>query len=175
MMDAGEFHGRVQRIELLVEALENCPDETARAGTREVVRGLMGLHRLGLARVLELLGESGGAGSTLLDRLAQDDLAGSLLLLHGLHPLDLPARVARAVERVRPQLSRLGGDLELLGVEGATVRLRLRQGSSPAALRRLVEEALVAAAPDADTILVEEAEGDSPSRRLPLPLAGSAL
>jgi Fe-S cluster biogenesis protein NfuA len=172
MADADDFQARVQRIDLLVQALEACPEEAARAGAREVVRATLELHRTGLARVLDLIGQTGAAGRALIERLAEDDLAGSLLLLHGLHPLDLEARVARAVERLRPQLRAQGGELELIGVQAGTVRLRLRHGASPEALRRPVEEALVAAAPDAETILVEEAPAVSPSRRLPLPLLG---
>src|SRR5436305_8002099 len=132
-----DFPNRLRRIEALLQTLEASPDRDTREGAREVVRAILDLHRNGLARVLDLIAQVGAAGRPLLDRLAEDDLAGSLLLLHGLHPLGLEVRVARAVERLRPRLHAQGGDVELLGVDGGTVRLRLRHGPAAGALRRL--------------------------------------
>ncbi|HXG13008.1 MAG TPA: NifU family protein [Gemmataceae bacterium] len=151
-----EFPKRMQRIEALVQALEELPDPTARDTAREMVRALLELHSAGLARLLELV--AGVGGQALLDRLARDDLVGSLLLLHGLHPVDLEARVRQALERVGSRLRAHGAEVELISLDGGTARLRLRGGgASTAALRQAIEDALTEAAPDVTTLAIEEA------------------
>ena len=48
-------------------------------------------------------------------------MVGGLLMLHGLHPLDLETRVRQALDQVRPYLRSHGGNVELLGVsDGAS-------------------------------------------------------
>lgn len=168
-----EFQGRVRRVEALVAALEACPDPAAREGARELVRALLDLHAAGLAKVLHLASLPGEPGLALVDRFARDGLVGSLLLLHGLHPVAPEVRVAEAPDRVRPRLRARGGDVELLGVGAEVVRLRLRgDPSSGPALRLAVEEAVVEAAPDVPAIDIEEAWDRPPSGRVPLPLLG---
>ena len=73
------------------------------------------LHGAGLERILDKLADAGDAGLALIDALAEDDLVGSILLLHGLHPLDLETRVRQALDKVRPLLRSHGGNVELLG------------------------------------------------------------
>ncbi|HEV2243233.1 MAG TPA: hypothetical protein VGR98_19470, partial [Streptosporangiaceae bacterium] len=64
----------------------------------------------GLGRIVAVLAGEGAAGAAVLDRLTSDPLVESLLLLHDLHPLDVDARVQRALDRVRPYLgSHAGG------------------------------------------------------------------
>jgi Fe-S cluster biogenesis protein NfuA len=90
-------------------------------------------------------------------------LVSSLLVLYGLHPLDLESRVARAVERVRLQVRKGGGELELLSIERGVVRLQLRVtghgcGSTARTLKTMVEDALYEAAPDMNRLLIEGLE-----------------
>ena len=85
--------------------------------------------------------------------MAADDLIRGVLLLHGLHPMDLRSRVEGALESVRPYMRSHGGGVELLGVAGDTVRIRLEghcQGcpSSMVTLKLAVEKAIYEAAPD---------------------------
>ena len=61
----------------------------------------------------------------MLDRLTEDPLVESLLLLHDLHPLDVDARIQRALDRVRPYLGSHAGGVEYLGVRDGVARLRL--------------------------------------------------
>ena len=63
----------------------------------------------------------------MIDELGRDPLVSGLLLLHGLHPLDLEARVRNAIEEVKPRLGLHGGSVELLGItpEGR-VQLKLK-------------------------------------------------
>jgi hypothetical protein len=89
--------------------------------------------------------------------LASDELISHLLLLHGLHPQDLPTRVGRAVDAVRHRLG--GADPQLLSVDGGVARLLLRngRGCSAAASRTTLEEAIRHAAPEIEHVEVEEA------------------
>ena len=56
-------------------------------------------------------------GQSIIDELGQDELVGSLLLLHGLHPLSLEARILQALEKIRPYLGSHGGNVELVSVD----------------------------------------------------------
>jgi hypothetical protein len=169
--DGREFQARARRVEALVERLEACPDPAAREAARELVRALLELHAAGLARVLELTAAAGEPGRALGERFARDGVIGTLLLLHDLHPEAVEGRVAGALDRLRPRLRAQRGDAELLGATGEQVRVRLRGDASAAAgLRSLVEEALLAAAPDVLTVVFEEAWDSAPPGRVPLPL-----
>lgn len=85
-----------------------------------------------------------------------------MLLLYGLHPVELEACIAGAIEKVQPHLRSHGGGVELLGTVDGVVRLKL-QGSgkscgapSIAALRLFVEEAIYEAVPDVAAIEIQE-------------------
>lgn len=154
------FRRRIERIETLVHAIEQSGDGATRNSARELMQAVLDLHGAGLARVLDCLGKAGEAGGAILESLAQDDLVGSLLLLHGLHPLDLETRVQQALDTVRPYLRSHGGEVALLGVAGGVVRLRMQGSchgcpSSATTMKHSIEEAIAAAAPDATAIEVE--------------------
>jgi Fe-S cluster biogenesis protein NfuA len=176
-----EFRKRMGRIETLIQEVERFPDAGARAHTRLIVQSLLELHGAGLERVLEHLAAAGGAGLALIDSLARDELVESLLLLYGLHPLDVETRVRQALDHVRPYLRSQAGDVELLALAGGVVRLRLlgsRHGRVPSStLRRAVEEAVYRKAPDVTAIEVEEVitdlapVSDGPAR-IALPVLG---
>ncbi len=162
-LDDREFRQRMERIESLLREVEQVPDPTARARTREIVQAILDLHGAGLERMLEHIAAAGDAGLALIGSLAQDDLVGSLLLLYGLHPLDVETRVRQALDKVRPYLRSHGGNVELLGVAGGVVRLRMEGScdgcpSSAATLKLSIEEAIYDKAPDVTAI---EVEGDT--------------
>lgn len=144
---------RVGRIEMLIGQIEGSPDSVVRNCAVELVGTIMELHGLGLERMLETAWEKGAAGQELIDDFAQDDLLRSLLLLHGLHPLDLETRVTQALDKVRPYLGSHGGNVELLGTDDGVVRLRLQGScngcaSSAMTLKLAIEEAMHELAPD---------------------------
>jgi Fe-S cluster biogenesis protein NfuA/nitrite reductase/ring-hydroxylating ferredoxin subunit len=100
------------------------------------------------------------AGSEMIDRFGEDDLVASLLLLYGLHPLDVEARVLVALDKVRPYLRSHGGNVDLLGVQEGIVRLQLQGScngcaSSAMTLNLAIEEAIYNAAPDIVALEVE--------------------
>lgn len=149
-----EFQQRLGRVEELIAELESAPNPAVREQVRELIQSLLELHGNGIERVLSVVYESGSEGMAVIDQLGHDPLVSGLLLLHGLHPLDLETRVRHAIEEVKPRLGLHGGSVELLGVspEGR-VHLKLQGNchecpSSRLTLRFSIEEALNAAAPD---------------------------
>lgn len=169
--DTDDFTAKLHRLEALIHQAERLPDPAARAHAHEVVRALLDLHAAGLERLLDHVAEAGAAGAAILDACAADDVTSGLLLLHDLHPLDLEDRVRQALERVGPSLGSHGG-VELLGVDDGVVRLRLDGGcgcgSSAAAVRKVVEEALLARAPDVVAVEIEGAPAASGRVALPV-------
>ncbi len=163
MADDKDFQLKVQRIGELVGELENIADPEARASAKALVQLLLDLHGAGLERVMEIVAKNDESGQRTIDDLGRDPLVSSLLVLYGLHPLDVESRVAQAVERVRPQVRKGGGELDLLGIEAGVVRLQLQVtghgcGSTGKTLKKLVEDALYEAAPDMNRLLIEGLE-----------------
>jgi Fe-S cluster biogenesis protein NfuA len=155
------FQDRIGRIEDLIKGVDEITDEKVRRQSRELVEALLELQGAGLERVMEIIYDSGLTGQAAIDELGRDELVSSLLLVHGLHPLDLEARVRRALEEVKPRLGLHGGSVELLGVTSeGRVQLKLEGNchecpSSRLTLRFSIEEALNSAAPDLTGLDVE--------------------
>jgi Fe-S cluster biogenesis protein NfuA len=166
-----------ERIEGLIRAIEERADPATLDLARSLVSAVLELHAGGLARALELVAEAGGDG---LARLAADPAVAALLALHGLHPDDLEQRVRGALVALGPELAVHGARAELAGAEGGQVRINLVTapgcGGQAGTVRRAVEEALVAAAPDASAIEVIDASGEAagfvPLTRLAAPARG---
>lgn len=158
-----EFQGRLARIEELIHAIDAIADEGTRAQARELIEALLDLQGAGLERLMEMIYDSGPSGQAMIDELGRDELVSSLLLVHGLHPLDLETRVRNAIEAVRPRLAQHSGSVELLGVSPVgEVKLRLEGNchgcpSSRLTLKFTIEEAIYAAAPDVTSLEVEGA------------------
>ena len=95
-----------------------------------------------------------------MDRLAADPLVEGLLLLHGLHPLDVDARIQRALDQVRPYLGSHAGGVQYLGVTDGVARLRLEGSchgcpSSTVTVQLAIEGAVQDAAPEVTEVVVE--------------------
>jgi Fe-S cluster biogenesis protein NfuA len=151
---------RAERIEALIQEVSAFPDPQARATTEELLQTLLDMYGEGLARILELAMHTEASGQALIETFASDELIGSLLLLHGLHPLALETRIARALEEARPYLKSHGGNVELLRVEDGIAYLRLEGSchscpSSTVTLKQAIEEVIYKAAPDLDGLRVE--------------------
>jgi Fe-S cluster biogenesis protein NfuA len=159
-VDVQSFRGRMQRLESLIHGIEHGADPAAKAAAQEVVQSLLDLHASAFQNVLAHLDEAGQAGQALIHRLADDEIISGLLLLYGLHPHDLETRVRSALDKLRPQLTSHGGDVELVSVIDGAVRLRVHGGggccSSGAAVKGAIEEALYEKAPDLESLHVEE-------------------
>ena len=154
-MDDRAAAEHVGRVETLLAEVEALPDPAARETATTLAGALLDLYGEGLARVVAVIAERDG--DELADALAADELVSHLLLLHGLHPVPLEARVRQALEGVRPYLESHGGDVELLGVDGGAASLRLEGScdgcpSSAVTLRSAIEEAIFKAAPDIERV-----------------------
>ena len=146
-----------ERVERLLAALRSAPGDSG-AAAEELVRLLVGLYGDGLARIVAILREADGDRS--VTALAGDPLVESLLLLHDLHPLDVDARIQRALDRVRPYLGSHAGGVEYLGVHDGVAKLRLEGSchgcpSSAATVRLAIEDAILDAAPEVSEVVVE--------------------
>jgi Fe-S cluster biogenesis protein NfuA len=153
-----EFQQRLKSIERLLGEIEAAADPNLRATAQELVRLVMDLHGAGLERILELAAAS---DEGLVEKLGRDELVASLLILYGLHPLDLETRVVQALDKARVKLRPHEGEVELLGIQDGVVRLRIRAnghgcGSKPEALREIVESAVMQGAPDVVSLFIEE-------------------
>jgi Fe-S cluster biogenesis protein NfuA len=163
MAAQAEFLQRLKSIEQLTKEIESTADPAMRASVQELVRLVMDLHGAGLERMLEVIRAPGDGGEVLIHKLGRDELVASLLVLYGLHPLNLEARVIQAVDKAGSKLRSHQGEVELLSIEDGAVRLRLQAnghgcGSTAPALKEIVEDAVYQAAPDITSLVIEGAE-----------------
>ncbi|MFL5802939.1 MAG: NifU family protein [Roseiflexaceae bacterium] len=177
------FQERLGRLDALIQAIDSFADPAARASAREAIQTLMELHGAGLERVLDIVAGAGSPAGAIIDRFARDDLVGSLLLLYGLHPLDLDTRVRQGLDKARPYLQPHGGNVEFLGITSdGVVRLRLEGSchgcpSSALTLKLAIEEQIYAVAPDVTAIDVEglvEGPSSPPKGFIPLELVSDS-
>ncbi len=146
------------RVEELLASLRSEPG--AAAAAEELVQLLVGLYGDGLGHIVAALQDQGVPGAEMLDRLTQDPLVESLLLLHDLHPLDVDTRIQRALDGVRPYLGSHAGGVEYLGVSDGVARLRLEGSchgcpSSTVTVQLAIEGAVQEAAPEVAEVVVE--------------------
>lgn len=161
-----ERQRRAERIEMLIQEVSEFSDAQAREMTEELIQCLLDMYGEGLARILEITLQAQPVGQSLVEEFARDDLVGSLLLVHNLHPVDLQARVQQALDEVRPQLKLHGGNVEFIKVQDGVAYLRLEGSchgcpSSTITLKHLIEEALYKIAPDLGGLEVDGVAGAS--------------
>ncbi len=146
--DAEELLGQLSS---LVGELEEYPDTEMREKALDLVQIILKLHGEALRRILATF-ESLPMKSDIYARLLGDEVIRALLTIHDLLPEELGARVAKAIEELRPFLISQGCDVKLLGVFDGHARLRLMRsgkGAPPvAALKLEIEKVLNVAAPD---------------------------
>ena len=111
--------------------------------SEDVVREVTNLYGAGLERLLGVLHETGALTDEVVEAVVADDLIAALLLVHGLHPYGVDARISRALA---------GTGVELIEVTADGVcRLRLSHGHHPPAG---LEQAIEAVAPEITDISV---------------------
>jgi len=155
-MESG-LNERVQKIDTLVAQIRGAPDSEIRKAALELVQTLLEFHAVGIDRMMEITSSGGDQGWQIIDEFGRDETVGSMLLLHGLHPLDLDTRVRDALERVRPYLQSHGGNVELVEIVDGVVRLKLTGtcngcASSTLTLTTAIEKAIYETAPDVTSI-----------------------
>jgi Fe-S cluster biogenesis protein NfuA/nitrite reductase/ring-hydroxylating ferredoxin subunit len=150
----------LERVQELTQALEALEDGPAKQLAEDVIGAVVELYGDGLERIVGILADSGVAGQEIHERLIDDGVVASLLLIHDLYPIDLETRVREALDSVRPYMESHGGDVELLSLEDGVARLRLAGSchgcaASAATLELAIKDALDAAAPDLAGLEVE--------------------
>lgn len=142
---------------LLAQLLESAPPALGEQ-LEELVRALAGLYGAGLERLVEV--GVAHAGDGLLRAYADDELVGSLLAVHDLHPDPVADRVQAALDKVRPFLGMHAGDIALVDVDDeGIVHLQLQGScdgcpSSALTVNSAIEDAVLAAAPEVMSVQV---------------------
>ncbi len=159
-MNSNEFQAHTQQIERLVEEVTALPDEDARAKALNLLQALMDLHGAAVARVVEILSDSGESAKKSLARLGEDPMLCGLMVLYGVHPVGLAERVTHAIEKARSQVQKQGGTVELLEVGDGLVRVSISSTgngchSSPDALKQIVEQSIREAAPEVIEVVAD--------------------
>lgn len=144
LVDARETGARVE--ELLAELRARSGAEAAESA-EELVSCLVRLYGAGLERIMRIT----ASDSRMQARFVADQLVEGLLLVHDLHPLDVGARVRRA-------LGRLGIGAEMLSMDdGGTAVVRLAHGGGALALAD-IEQAVMDAAPEVTGVRLADPE-----------------
>jgi NifU-like domain len=178
MLEEKELQRRMRQIEDLVHKLDASSDPEVRSQTKALVQAIMDLHGTAIERMMECISApEAPSGSTLIDSIAEDPVAGGILVLYGLHPWDLESRVGRAIEKARSILRQYGSQVELTGVAGGEVRVRVRgiDGAFTArSVKSAIEDEIYAAAPDATSVVIQGLESFSSADFIPLDKVGAA-
>jgi Fe-S cluster biogenesis protein NfuA/nitrite reductase/ring-hydroxylating ferredoxin subunit len=148
------------RVETLLGELRTVAEPAVQRKAEEIVRLLMELYGSGLERIVELCAADEHA-DVLAEAFSDDPLVASLLVLHGLHPIPVEARIQRALDKVRPYLGSHAGGVEFLGVDDeGVVHLKLQGScdgcpSSMVTVKLAIERAIEEAAPEVTRVDVE--------------------
>jgi Fe-S cluster biogenesis protein NfuA/nitrite reductase/ring-hydroxylating ferredoxin subunit len=151
-------HGK--RVQELIAEIDDVTDANTRELLQECMQEVLAFYGLGLSRVLEVA-KSVSGGQDVYDKLVHDGIVRGLLLIHGLHPVPLEARLREALEKVRPYMESHGGNVELLSLDSDVAHLRLvghckSCPSSAVTLELALKQAIEEACPD---LLSFECEG----------------
>ncbi len=169
----------IDKIEGLVHRAESLSDPKARGVAVDLLQAVLDFHAAGLDRVMEIVAASGPAGESIIERIAEDDLTSSMLLLHDLHPDDLQTRIDRAVYKLQDMFASLGAKLSLIAIDPGTVRLQFDSARtwSGTPVRSSVENAIFQAAPEIETVVIEGLKETPPANFVPLSdlLVGSRI
>jgi Fe-S cluster biogenesis protein NfuA/nitrite reductase/ring-hydroxylating ferredoxin subunit len=163
----GDINIQGERIQKLLERIEALPYPGAKELMQECMEAVLAFYGQGLNRILQVVDGAGPDGQRVYQNLIQDDMIKGLLLIHDLHPLDLPTRLRDALEKVRPYLRSHGGNVELISLENDVAKLRLQGtckscASSSVTLELAIRQAIEQACPD---LVHFEVEGGVPDER----------
>lgn len=151
---SGDLRADSAELERLLDELRELASPAAWQRIEQALRIATAVYGAGLAHALEHA-TAAGANVAELSRLVDaDELLGSLLVLHGLHPMDTAARVRRTADALRAEL---GCELEIVEAsrERAVVRATGSLGGgamSPRVAEGVIRRAIEAAAPEVAAI-----------------------
>ncbi|HEY8146454.1 MAG TPA: hypothetical protein VIG06_27420 [Kofleriaceae bacterium] len=141
-------------IERTIAEIESAADPATRERVRALVSAVLELHAGALARLCAL------SGPERVRELAADPSVAGVLLLHGLHPDPIEARARAALDEAAEVLARRQVVAELVDAAGGRLRVlvsRTGGGACGGAVISEIEARLLAAAPDAESIAVDDA------------------
>jgi Fe-S cluster biogenesis protein NfuA len=155
-MTAPDVRDTGERLERLLADLATLGEPRVSEKVEELVRLLVRLYDAGLARILDIVCGQLDDNAKFGQLLANDELVASLLVLHGLHPVGIEARVRSVIG----ELGAKADGVRLLGVdEDGVAHLELTPtgcGSSAATRSREIERTLADAVPDLTAVRVRE-------------------
>jgi nitrite reductase/ring-hydroxylating ferredoxin subunit/Fe-S cluster biogenesis protein NfuA len=154
------------QLNILLESIEQHPEEAVRNHVRALVYTLLDLHHGALQRIVEIVSAQ-PTGEKILQELSDDELVQAVLMVHELMAQPMEARIENALEIAREQLKIYGADVELVEVKNSVAKLRLLGGASTAnvsttILKAEIEHALHEHTPD--LLNVEYEDTIAPSR-----------
>ncbi len=141
-----------EQLNILLESVEQHPDEQVRNHVRALVYTMLDLHHGALQRIVEIVSVQPDGEAT-LQELVRDELVQAVLMVHELLPYSIEERIENALETAREQLKIYGADVELVSVNNGIALMKL-MGSSATAnvsssiLKAEIEHAVHAVAPD---------------------------
>lgn len=140
-----EFETLAERVDRAVNEVRTL-DEAGQAKALALKSAIEAFHKMGLTKIVQRL-KADSRGKELLFELVDEPSVYALFAMHGLVRADVPTRVSRVIDMVRPYMQSHGGDVELVNVNGETAWVKLHgacNGCSMSAvtLRNGVEEAL---------------------------------
>jgi len=164
-----DLNQQAKRIQELVEKIDTVTNPAARAMLQECLESVLEFYGRGLERILKVVGQAGSR--QVYDALLDDAAVRGLLLIHGLHPVDLETRLHQALDKVRPYMKSHGGDVELISLEADVAKLRLHGHcescpSSAVTLELAVRQAIEEACPDLMGFEVENAYVAEPKKKI---------
>jgi len=140
------------QLNILLESIEQHPEEAVRNHVRALVYTLLDLHHGALQRITEIISAQ-PTGDKILQEMNDDELVQAVLMVHDLMAKPLETRIENALEFARKQLKSYGADVELVEVKNSVAHLRLLGGAATAnvsttILKAEIEHALHEHTPD---------------------------
>ena len=140
------------QLNILLESIEQHPEEAVRNHVRALVYTLLDLHHGALKRMVEIVSAQ-PTGEKILQELSGDEVVQAVLMVHELMAQPLETRIENALEIAREQLKIYGADVELIKVKNGAAHLKLFGGASTAnistsILKAEIEHALHEHTPD---------------------------
>ncbi len=141
-----------EQLNILLESIEQHPDEQVRNHVRALIYSMLGLHHGALQRIVEIISVQ-SEGDSILQELVRDELVQAVLMVHELLPYSLEERIENALETAREELKVYGAGVELVSVKNGVALLKLMGSASTAnvsstVLKGEIEQAVHAVAPD---------------------------
>jgi len=158
------------QLNILLESIEQHPEEAVRNHVRALVYTLLDLHHGALQRIVEIVSAQ-PTGEKILQELGDDEVVQAVLMVHELMAQPLETRIENALEIAREQLKIYGADVELVEIKNSVAKLRLLGGASTAnvsttILKAEIEHALHEHTPD--LLNVEYEDTIAPTRPVKL-------